>query len=581
MSFACAAHRVIADVDPDLGLVRVRDITTAQDVGRILNPTQAVGQTEGGTAQGVGLALMEEIVLDNGLVRNASFTDYVIPTTLDMPDVTIAAWIEEPEPGARCGCGTLPAFLENADADNQNAQDSLPTCTDEDPADDLLLPAMPNSLRFLVLSRQDGLMDDNDSYWPEGFVAELIALFETEKDAGLISEKLEEMQSRAAEEIATSAIADPRLVLSERAGQRAAFEARLEARWGRGLDIADLVVNEAFECGRWVNDLLRPEAHQDHKFEALIRLHGKAVMTAREVMVLLRSGYSSGAMARWRTLHEVWVVFELLAEGDGEMSRRYLAHEYVESLRGQREYEETWEALGFEAPDWDPAERNEAQRELAKEFGKTFLNDYGWAARLLDKQRPKFRDLQERAGLDHWRGYYRLASHGTHANSKGITWNIQGSESLDVIWAAPSNAGLVDPAQCSLIALAGINDRLLAYVAGELPDSDDTFFYLQQTLVRQEAIALLMDTAVEALAKVGAEQEAEEEAMAELLSQATAILQEGSPMSAEGLSAELQVDPDDLAYALSTAVERGQLFQETTFHLMGSDTDMPEESDDA
>ena len=117
VSFACAAHRVIADVDPDLGLVRVRDITTAQDVGRILNPTQAVGQIEGGTAQGVGLALMEEIVLDNGLVRNASFTDYVIPTTLDMPDVTIAAWVEEPEPNAPYGAkgiGEPPTISSSA-----------------------------------------------------------------------------------------------------------------------------------------------------------------------------------------------------------------------------------------------------------------------------------------------------------------------------------------------------------------------------------------------------------------------------------------------------------------------------------
>ncbi len=117
VSFACAAHRVIADVDPDLGLVRVRDITTAQDVGKILNPTQAIGQIEGGTAQGVGLALMEEIVLDNGLVRNNSFTDYVIPTTLDMADVNIAAFVEEPEPNAPYGAkgiGEPPTISSSA-----------------------------------------------------------------------------------------------------------------------------------------------------------------------------------------------------------------------------------------------------------------------------------------------------------------------------------------------------------------------------------------------------------------------------------------------------------------------------------
>jgi len=103
VSFAFAAHRAVVDVDRELGLVRVVEITTSQDVGRVLNPVQLVGQVEGGIAQGVGLAVMEEIVLDHGKVRNPSFTDYIIPTALDMPTVNIAALIEEPEPGAPMG----------------------------------------------------------------------------------------------------------------------------------------------------------------------------------------------------------------------------------------------------------------------------------------------------------------------------------------------------------------------------------------------------------------------------------------------------------------------------------------------
>src|ERR1019366_5179201 len=103
VSFAFAAHRAVVDVDLDLGLVRVVEITTSQDVGRVLNPVQLVGQLEGGIAQGVGLAVMEEIIVDEGRVRNPSFTDYVIPTALDMPPVHIAALIEEPEPGSPMG----------------------------------------------------------------------------------------------------------------------------------------------------------------------------------------------------------------------------------------------------------------------------------------------------------------------------------------------------------------------------------------------------------------------------------------------------------------------------------------------
>jgi len=77
-------------------------VATAQDVGRVLNPLAALGQVEGGIAQGLGLAVMEEIVLVDGKMRNPSFTDYLLPTALDAPDVVVSM-IEEPEPQAPLG----------------------------------------------------------------------------------------------------------------------------------------------------------------------------------------------------------------------------------------------------------------------------------------------------------------------------------------------------------------------------------------------------------------------------------------------------------------------------------------------
>jgi len=101
-AFAFVAHRAVVDVDPELGLVKVVQIATAQDVGRALNPLSVLGQIEGGIAQGVGLAVMEEIIQMDGRVRNASFTDYLLPTFLDMPDVAVSL-IEEPDPMAPLG----------------------------------------------------------------------------------------------------------------------------------------------------------------------------------------------------------------------------------------------------------------------------------------------------------------------------------------------------------------------------------------------------------------------------------------------------------------------------------------------
>jgi len=89
VQYAFAAHRATVDVDTELGLVRVVEIVTAQDVGKAVNPQAVLGQIHGGTAQGLGLALMEEIQVVDGLVRNPSFTDYLIPTILDMPPMVV------------------------------------------------------------------------------------------------------------------------------------------------------------------------------------------------------------------------------------------------------------------------------------------------------------------------------------------------------------------------------------------------------------------------------------------------------------------------------------------------------------
>jgi xanthine dehydrogenase D subunit len=89
VQYAFAAHRAVVDVDTELGLVKVVEIATAQDVGKAINPQSVEGQIQGGIAQGLGLAVMEEIQVADGVIRNPSFTDYLIPTILDMPPVRL------------------------------------------------------------------------------------------------------------------------------------------------------------------------------------------------------------------------------------------------------------------------------------------------------------------------------------------------------------------------------------------------------------------------------------------------------------------------------------------------------------
>lgn len=112
MQFGFAAHRAVVEVDVELGQVRVLELATAQDVGRAINPGAIIGQMQGGSVQGLGLALMEELELAGGQVVNPSFADYLIPTMADVSAVR-AEILESPDPHAPYGVrgiGELPAM---------------------------------------------------------------------------------------------------------------------------------------------------------------------------------------------------------------------------------------------------------------------------------------------------------------------------------------------------------------------------------------------------------------------------------------------------------------------------------------
>ena len=102
VQYGFSAHRAVVDVDLDLGLVKVVQLDCAQDVGKAMNPDAVVAQIQGGSAQGLGLAVMEEILVKDGKVRNPSFTDYLIPTILDMPPMRVEV-LERPDPHAPYG----------------------------------------------------------------------------------------------------------------------------------------------------------------------------------------------------------------------------------------------------------------------------------------------------------------------------------------------------------------------------------------------------------------------------------------------------------------------------------------------
>jgi CO/xanthine dehydrogenase Mo-binding subunit len=109
-SYGWGCDIVELEVDRDTWQVRPIAFTTVHEIGKAIHPMFCVGQIEGGSAQGLGYALLEEVVMRDGRMANASLTNYIIPTTLDTPKMEIAI-LENPYkhgPFGAKGVGEMP-----------------------------------------------------------------------------------------------------------------------------------------------------------------------------------------------------------------------------------------------------------------------------------------------------------------------------------------------------------------------------------------------------------------------------------------------------------------------------------------
>jgi hypothetical protein len=220
-----------------------------------------------------------------------------------------------------------------------------------------------------------------------------------------------------------------------------------------------------------------PDGEHDYVFEVLSRLLARACRIAEEVLVLLKAGYGQAGLARWRALHEVAVVADFIAENSDDCAQRYFAHEAIETWNAMREFQEHAERLG-ETPYAD--EEVEAVKQqydaLIEHYGSRFGGAYGWAHTALAvkdlsyaKKDATFPAIERSVGTPHWRPHYRMASHGVHANPKGITWtpDLLPTQLGDVLLTGPSPVGLADAGQAALISLTRVTATTLASKGGE------------------------------------------------------------------------------------------------------------------
>jgi hypothetical protein len=323
-----------------------------------------------------------------------------------------------------------------------------------------------------IRAMEEGLEDALESLTPEQ-----LAKLEDNVD-NLISTAVSQAIDDSAKGLVERLKQDAPGMLEHRRGWQAEFEKRLAEHWGPAFDLAEMVMKVASEAGEFFYEKhVPPDGQHDFVFEALSRLLARACRIAEEVLVLLKAGYGQAGLARWRALDEVATVADFIAENGDDCAERYFAHEAVETWRGMREFQQHAESLGETPYSEGEAEAAKLRFDaLIERYGSRFGGPYGWAQAAFAAKDASYakRDatlsaLELSVGTQHMRPYYRMASHGIHANPKGITWtpDLLPTDSRGALLTGPSPAGLADPGHSALISLTRVTATTLASKGGE------------------------------------------------------------------------------------------------------------------
>lgn len=268
-------------------------------------------------------------------------------------------------------------------------------------------------------------------------------------------------------------------MLTEQRDYKTECVAVLYERWKEPLDLLECLIRVSLES---IDEHRIKTAKKgilnDIKFEAIIKIHARAVQISNEILILLNAGYADGANARWRSLHELAVISIFLLKNDEEVSRRYLEHETVMRLKNAKDYQKFCDKIGYEPLEkefYDKLKEKENRlcckydeedskydEKIKKNGKKNYRRDWGWIPSSILKNK-NFRGLEEHIKLDKWHPYYNFSSATIHGGSRGL-YRLGLSNDLQnkVLMVGASNYGLADPLQNTAISLSQISTCILS-----------------------------------------------------------------------------------------------------------------------
>ncbi|EOW9526598.1 DUF5677 domain-containing protein [Bacillus cytotoxicus] len=205
-------------------------------------------------------------------------------------------------------------------------------------------------------------------------------------------------------------------------------------------------------------------------FDVIMRLFAKAIVISKEINTLLKSGFSDGAMSRWRSLHECNVYFRNLTSryGDKEFTNdlicKFIDYSFVEDYQELTKYRKKDDDFKLDRIEANNIEKD--YKAVLKKYGNDFRKPYSWAKALFpSKDKIYFSDLEKNAGIDRLSIYYKQANYHIHASPNGLynsLGNIQDErvQKHEYVFG-PSNYGLSTPGQLTIISLMQISTSLL------------------------------------------------------------------------------------------------------------------------
>lgn len=243
------------------------------------------------------------------------------------------------------------------------------------------------------------------------------------------------------------------------------FEERTFERWKPALDHLEMMWHISQELGEaHSREFDADQAAETHAImSALAAIFPKALIVTREIICLLKGGYPDGALARWRSLHELTVSAMYISKEGQEAALNYLLSFHFSARIAARQVNEVADRAQIARfSEQELRAFDKRCTEAAKQLNRNFKKDKDGEWPSINLKHRNYADMEKYVEMDHWRPRYKWASKHTHADFSPNENLLGTSEAKSsVVLVGASNSGLADPLMMTAISLAQITSAYL------------------------------------------------------------------------------------------------------------------------